>query len=221
MGATSRKSTPVRGPLLAGPPAGSLEDGYHNSVQKAPFDLPAGSAEPSDEPPSKSQRKRDSHALQALGERLVALSDQQLERVPLPEPLAEAIALARRVTAREGRRRQLQYIGKLMRTVDVEPLRHALEQLTDGERAATALLHGAERWRQRLLEEPGDRQQWRQQWLERHPHCPAARLDGLIAGALAESAAGQHGRQYRELFRLIRDTLAAPAATSSSTQGHD
>ncbi|HMN79031.1 MAG TPA: ribosome biogenesis factor YjgA, partial [Burkholderiaceae bacterium] len=129
-----------------------------------------------------------------------------------------------RVTAREGRRRQLQYVGKLMRTVEVEPLRQALERLTDGERAATALLHSAERWRQRLLGEPADRQQSRQQWLERHPHCPAARLDGLIAGALAESAAGQHGRQYRELFRLIRDTLAAPAVTpssTSSTQGHD
>ncbi|HMN79030.1 MAG TPA: DUF615 domain-containing protein, partial [Burkholderiaceae bacterium] len=72
-------------------------------MQKAPSDLPAAAAGAPDEPPSKSQRKRDSHALQALGERLVALSDEQLRRVPLTEPLAEAIALARRVTAREGR----------------------------------------------------------------------------------------------------------------------
>ena len=194
-----------------------MEDGYHNSVQRAPSGLPAAATEPSDEPPSKSQRKRDSHALQALGERLVGLGDEQLRRVPLTEPLAEAVAVARRVTAREGRRRQLQYIGKLMRTVEVEPLRQALEQLTDGERAASALLHGAERWRQRLLEEPASRQQW----LERHPHCPATRLDGLIASARAESAAGRHGRQYRELFRLVRDTLAAPPTPAAPMQGHD
>ena len=80
-------------------------------------------AEPAAERPSKSQRKREMSALQALGESLLRLSAAELARIDLPEPLREAIAETARISSHEGRRRQLQYIGKLMRSTDVEPIR--------------------------------------------------------------------------------------------------
>ena len=109
-----------------------------------------------DERPSKSQRKRDMTALQALGAELVALSADQLDRVELPERLREAIVEARQIKSFEARRRQLQYIGKLMRDVDAEPIRMTLEQWRGSAREATAQQHAVERWRDRLPFEPGD-----------------------------------------------------------------
>ena len=79
--------------------------------------------------PSKSQRKKEVHALQDLGVELVALSDERLAALELPERLRDAVLEARHITAREARRRQLQYIGKLMRQVDAEPIRAALAAL--------------------------------------------------------------------------------------------
>lgn len=79
-----------------------------------------------DERPSKSQRKREMHELQALGERLVALPEARLRAMPLPPELLDAVLEARAISARGGRKRQLQYIGRLMREVDAEPIRAAL-----------------------------------------------------------------------------------------------
>ncbi len=84
-----------------------------------------------DRPPSKSSRKRDAHALQKLGEELVQLRAADLERLPLPESLRDAIDEARRLTSRGALSRQRQYIGKLMRDIDVEPIRAALDALTE------------------------------------------------------------------------------------------
>src|SRR5256885_5763215 len=89
-------------------------------------DRSAPSPSMSEERPSKSQRKRNMHALQDLGVELVELSDERLAAVDLPEPLREAVAEARRITDFEGRRRQMQYIGKLMREIDPEPIRAKL-----------------------------------------------------------------------------------------------
>ena len=89
-------------------------------------------AEPAPSGPSKSQRKRDMHALQELGEELVALQPARLRSLALPESLLEAIEQAQRISSREGRRRQLQLIGKLMRQVDADPIRDALA--VDGNR---------------------------------------------------------------------------------------
>jgi ribosome-associated protein len=82
--------------------------------------------------PSKTQLKRQMHDLQRLGERLVRLSPVQLARIELPEPLREQIELARRITAREALRRQLQYIGRLMRKADAEAIGAALADLNGG-----------------------------------------------------------------------------------------
>jgi ribosome-associated protein len=90
-------------------------------------------------PPSKSQRKRDAHALQKLGERLVQMRAAELATLPLPESLREAIDEARRLTSRAALARQRQYIGKLMREVELAPLEAALERLTEAQNTRARL----------------------------------------------------------------------------------
>src|SRR5687767_11447474 len=105
------------------------------------------------EGPSKSRRKADAHALQSLGAELVALNRQQLAQVALPELLRDAVEAAQRITAHEGRRRQLQYIGKLMRNVDPAPIRAKIDGYKSVSAEDTARLHLIERWRDRLVED--------------------------------------------------------------------
>lgn len=159
--------------------------------------------------PSKSQRKRDMHALQELGEALVALPGHKLARVPLDESLRDAIEHAQSISSHEGRRRQLQYVGKLMRSVDPAPIQAALDLLQAGSRAATALHHRAEHWRERLLNERGALEAWRAE----RPLADLAQLQVLLDAARTELSAGQGGRRYRELFRLLRDTLTTELTT--------
>ncbi len=105
--------------------------------------------------PSRSAKKRESHALQALGEELARLGAQEVQSLNLPHDLAEALGLYARIRNHEGRRRQMQFIGRLIREMDdVEPLRAALERRKAGSVAATAALHRAEQWRDRLLSAP-------------------------------------------------------------------
>ena len=103
------------------------------------------------ERPSKSQRKRDMAALQDLGTELVMLNADQLAQIELPERLHEAIADAQRIRDFEGRRRQMQFIGKLMREIDPAPIRAKLDEWSGVARAGTAQQRLVERWRERLL----------------------------------------------------------------------
>lgn len=153
--------------------------------------------------PSKSQLKRDMQALQDLGERLVALPARRLDALALPDNLLDAIALARRITAHEGKRRQLQYIGKLMRHIDAAPIEAALGEDDERHRAETAVMHAAERWRDTLIAEPGQLKSF----VERYPAGLLLNLHPMVRSACAEHAKGQRGRHYRELYRVIRDIL--------------
>ena len=101
--------------------------------------------------PSKSQRKRDMLALQVIGESLLPLADDRLQRLPISPELIDAVRLAREIRAHEGRRRQMQLIGRLMRDIDADALRAALADETREHRVATAVMHAAERWRERML----------------------------------------------------------------------
>ncbi len=173
--------------------------------------LPAPNAAPDDDAydgPSKSQRKRDMHALQALGERLVELPASQLERIDLPPELVDAIALARRITAHEGRRRQLQYVGKLMRRVDPDVIRAQLEVDDAQHRLETAVMHAAERWRDALIESP----ERVAEFVARYP-AAARTLHPLVRAARTEHAKQQRGRHYRELYRELREVLLADASS--------
>src|SRR4051812_17498232 len=105
----------------------------------------------SSERPSKSQRKRDMHALQDIGAQLVALNAAQLAQIQLPERLLEAVLEAQRIRDFEGRRRQMQFIGKLMRDVDPDPIRARLAHWSGAAREHTAQQNLIERWRERLL----------------------------------------------------------------------
>lgn len=160
------------------------------------------------EPPSKSSRKRDMHALQDLGEQLVALSPERLKKVPLPDALYEAIRAAQGFKM-EARRRQLQYVGKLMRRVDVDAdaIRAKLDVDDVRHRLETAVMHAAERWRDALIETP-DRLA---EFVGRHPAAAGANLHPLLRSARAEHAKQQRGRHYRELYRALRELLLADA----------
>jgi ribosome-associated protein len=154
--------------------------------------------------PSKTQRKQDMHALQQLGAELVALAPERLDRLDLPEPLREAVGFMQRITRHEARRRQLQYIGKLMRQVDAETIRAALDLASGDSRAAVALMHRCERWRQRLLDDDAALTEL----LNEVHGADAQWLRSAIRGARRERAtnlAPRHARElYRELHRLLQ-----------------
>jgi len=161
----------------------------------------------SEEPVSKTQRKKQVQALQDLGVELVALSDERLAAIELPEQLLDAVMEARRITRFEARRRQLQYIGKLMRKVDAEPIRAALDAWRMQTRAHAAALKRVEQWRERLLAESAALAEL----LARYPHADAQRLQTLIRNALRERQANQPPRSYRELFQALRKILGPSA----------
>lgn len=162
------------------------------------------------DPPSKSQKKRDSHALQLLGESLLEMSDERLIGLGVPERLHDAIRLARSIRAHEGRRRQMQYIGRLMREdVDVEAIRSAIDAEHSRHRLDTAVMHEAERWREKVLADSAEAARWLAAWPDTR-----LRFEPLLSGARAELAGGQRARHYRDLFRLIRDTLSQAGETS-------
>src|SRR5688500_17532957 len=101
--------------------------------------------------PSKTQLKKDSHELQTLGEALVALPDNRVVDLPISERLRDAVAEYKRTRSFEGKRRQMQYIGKLMRKDDVEPIREAVTAMQLGRAKDSLALHEAERWRVELI----------------------------------------------------------------------
>jgi ribosome-associated protein len=160
-----------------------------------------------EEKPSKTQRKREMHELQELGARLVELNPGQLDEIGLPEDLRDAIEFAQRTTKHEARRRQLQYIGKLMRSVDPAPIREKLK-IWDGISVEhTAKQHRVERWRDRLIEDESAVEEL----LRAHPGIDARHLRALARKARAERAAGSPPRAYRELFRALRAIVLDPA----------
>jgi ribosome-associated protein len=158
-------------------------------------------------PPSKSQRKRDMAALQRLGEQLLALPPDRLDRLELPEALRDALDFARRVTSHEGRRRHMQYIGKLMRSVDPEPLQQALDEASGSSRAAVALMHRAEVWRERLLADDAALTEL----VAAHPELDVQHLRTLVRGARRERTTAAAPKHARTLYRLLHDLLCQEA----------
>ncbi len=168
-------------------------------AKKKKFQLDFDVEQGDDAPKSRSQKKRDSLALQDIGDALIALAPAQVRKMPLNEDLQEALKLMSRINDNEGRRRQRQYIGKLMRQCDPAPIQEALQALLQGHSTDTAILHHAERLREALLTADAQEQ-------ERilHPWPEAkAQVQQLIVQAKTESSP----RAKRELFRKLRDLL--------------
>jgi ribosome-associated protein len=157
--------------------------------------------------PSKSQRKRDVTALQKLGEALAELPAEQLARFDLPESLRDALRDVRTIRAHEARRRQLQYIGRLMRNVDAEPIQRALDDLRAPSRATVALMHQCERLRDALLADDDELTSL----LEMLPTADPQPLRAMIRAARREQSTGQPPRQARLLYRWLHEQLAAQA----------
>ncbi|VVE01405.1 hypothetical protein PIN31115_02126 [Pandoraea iniqua] len=172
------------------------------------------------EGPSKSQRKRESHALQDLGAELVNLSKDALARVPMSEKLDQAVRDCRKITAHEGRRRQMQYVGKVMRSLDeseVEAIQCALDVINGVSKAETAKLHALERWRDRLLA----KDEALTELLAQHPDVDGQHLRTLIRNARREQAAQKPPKAFRELFQALKDLLANSADSNDKSDDAD
>jgi ribosome-associated protein len=156
--------------------------------------------------PSKSSRKRESHDLQDLGEELMALSLEQLTRLDLPENLLEAVRLGQSITAHGGLQRQRKFIGKLLRQLDVEPVRAGLVALKGESADLVRLQHQCEHWRDRMLAE-GDAVI--NQWVGAHPAAERQKLRQWVRDAQRERDAGRPPRSARLLYRYLKELLAA------------
>lgn len=157
-------------------------------------------------PKSKSQRKREATALQDLGEALLRFAPADLARAGIPDALCDAIAAMQQMRERGARKRQLQYIGKLMRNIDPEPARAALDRLTSTSTQDKALLHRVERWRERLLEE-GD--EALAELVEQCAGVDRQHLRNLVRQARQERLSDKPPTSSRALFRYLRELLAA------------
>jgi ribosome-associated protein len=186
----------------------------------------------SDEP-SRTELKRESDELQKLGESLLILRADLMAKVDLPDKLVDAVAEAKRITNFEGKRRQMQFIGKLMRKLDedvVEGVRAALLEQTQGSAQETLQLHLAEQWRDRLVSDDSACGEW----LQSFPGTDSQQLRALIrqarkdapavsAATVSQGIAPRQSRAFREIFQLVRAELgnAQADAESSDDIGED
>ena len=170
---------------------------------------------------SRTDLKRESTELQKLGEDLLTLRADLMARLDLTEKLKDAVLEAKRITNFEGKRRQMQFIGKLMRLVDpavLQTVRDALTEQHSGSAHDNLVLHLAETWRDRLLAHDDAFGEW----LTKCPGTDSQQLRALIRQARKDATpekpgeAVRHGRAYRDIFQLLREQLAQPGQTSAS-----
>ena len=160
-----------------------------------------------DEIVSKTKRKQEMHELQALGVALVELPESQLDF--LDEELRNAVLEAKRISSHEARRRQMQYIGRLMRDIDPAPIRARLDQITGSSTQANARHKRLEALRARLLADD----EALTEFAATHPSADLQTLSALIRNSRREREEGRPPRAYRELFRLLLSIEAAPPAS--------
>ncbi|MDO9011556.1 MAG: ribosome biogenesis factor YjgA [Gallionella sp.] len=157
-------------------------------------------------PPSKTKIKKQMHELRDLGEELTELGKDQLAQLDIPETLRDAIREMHRMKTFGAKRRQLQYIGKLMRDVDTAPIIAKLDTWKGVSKQHIGYMHQLERWRERLLE--GDAALT--ELLTAYPQTDVQRLRTLIRNTLKEREAGKPAKNFRELFQVLRETIPEP-----------
>lgn len=166
---------------------------------------------------SKTDLKRESEEVQQLGSDLLTLREDLFAKLELPEKLVEALAELKRITNFEGKRRQSQYVGKLMRQLDEEELqaiRNALDVQRNGSAKEAMALHEAEKWRDDLIA----RDEALQLWIDRFPDTDTQQLRALVRqarketppdpDAVSKGLAPRHGRAYRDIFQIVKQHLA-------------
>lgn len=169
--------------------------------------------------PSRSQQRREALGVLELGEQLAGLTEAELSRLPVPEDLLPHIAATRRITSHIARKRQLAFLAKQMRREDEEvldALRDALDKSGEAARREVAVLHRAEAWRERLI---GEGDAALAELLAAHPAADRQMLRQLVRNAAGERAKGKAPKAQRELFRAVRDLLAAEAAGLDEVDG--
>jgi ribosome-associated protein len=195
----SRRAAPHRGTDVhyGGEPDAGADDVAELGPDVDPFDIR----------PSKTRLKQKSHDLQALGVQLTELSRERLDRIDMPESLRDALEDYRRTKSFEGKRRQLQYIGKLMHNADEAVLREAVAAATLGSAQNTLALHQAEQWRLALVTDDDAMTRW----LHEHPDTDTQQLRSLVRAARRDSAGlkpeDRQPKSYRELFQFLRPLL--------------
>jgi len=155
-------------------------------------------------PPTKGELKRQAQDLQALGEQLIEAPEELVAGLDLPEKLRDAIELARHITSHGALVRQKLFVGKLMRRVDPEPIRAALEAVSETARLESMRFKRAERWRDRLVLEG---QAAIAEFIAEVPQADRAMLSRLVEATTTEHARGKPAGAKRELFRWVRDML--------------
>lgn len=156
------------------------------------------------EPKSKSQRKRDMLALQNLGAELAKLPADQFEKISLPDDLYDAIVEARRIHQHGAHKRQLQFIGRLMRDIDASPIQEQLDTLRGQSARAAQELHLIERWRDRLLDE-GDAALG--ELVQEQPHTDRHHVRQLLRNAHKEKQANKPPKSARALFHYLHELI--------------
>jgi ribosome-associated protein len=164
--------------------------------------------------PSKSQLKRDMTALQKLGAELIAEPRERVKRVPMPEDVRDAILECQQITDHEGRRRQLQYVGKKMRTLEDEEvalIRKTIDSWKQPSRAETAAMHAIERRRDKLLADDNALTQLRGQY----PDLDVQQMRTMIRNARREQAENKPPKAYREIFQALKQLQAGSAKAAA------
>jgi ribosome-associated protein len=160
--------------------------------------------------PSKSQLKREMEALQKLGEALVAEPRDRVKRVPMPEDVREAILECQQIKDHEGRRRQMQYVGKKMRTLEADELaviQKTIDSWRGASKSETAAMHALERRREKLLADDGALTTLR----DTYPEVDVQHMRTLIRNARKEQAENKPPKAYREIFQILKQLQIAAA----------
>ncbi|MBN7137186.1 hypothetical protein A7A76_20870 [Lysobacter enzymogenes] len=173
--------------------------------------------------PSRSQNRREALEVLALAEKLVALSEAQLAKLPVPEALLPHIRETKRITAHVAHKRQLAFLAKQMRREDdeaLETLRDAMDEKGDAARREVAAMHRVEQWRERLLED-GDAAL--AELLDEYPQADRQRLRQLVRNTLDERKRNKPPHSFRELYRELRAAIlgAAEGDADEDSDGED
>lgn len=167
--------------------------------------------------PSKSQLKREMTALQELGEELVSQPKERVMRVPMPEDVREVILECQKIKDHEGRRRQMQYVGKKMRTLEedeIAAIQKVIDSWKGASKAETAAMHALERRREKLLADDTALTDLKEQ----HPEVDVQQLRVLIRNARKEQAENKPPKAYREIFQILKQLQSSKSPASADEQ---
>jgi ribosome-associated protein len=155
---------------------------------------------------SKTKRKAEADALQTIGKRLIELTDDQINKLALPETLHDAVFEAKRIKSKSALRRQIQYIGRLMRDVDSDPIVEQFERWDGKHQEENARFHALERWRDKLINESATSETTAlQAFVTQYPNAEIQRLRHLSRNAHKEQTSNNPPKSTRELFKLLRE----------------